>query len=274
MRFRAIIQARLSSSRLPRKVLEKIGSQTILEHIAARLATLEGAGVETSFALAENEPPELADFLGNRGFSYSTGAAYDVLKRYVDASADLSDHDFVIRLTGDNPFPDKDQLARLVHYARSHSLDYGYTADLPLGMGAELIRVNALRSVWLRTEPGNAGAESVIKPHHREHVTVFIRENPHLYEIHPLRLDETLSEEAAKDRVHGIRLTIDEAADLDVCRRVYLHFERLSNPLFGAVEVIQLAKNSPEMFAGNAAIVQKSALSVDERAMNTARRPE
>ncbi|GAB4426084.1 MAG: hypothetical protein OHK0011_07510 [Turneriella sp.] len=274
MRFRAIIQARLASSRLPRKVLEKIGSQTVLEHIAARLATLEGAGVETAFALADEEPTELADFLRQRGYCVSTGATYDVLKRYIEASADLADQDFVLRLTGDNPFPDKDQLARLVHYARSHSPDYGYTADLPLGMGAELIRVNALRSIWLRTEPGNAGAESVIKPHHREHVTVFIRENPHLYEIYPLRLDETISEEAAKERVRGIRLTIDETADLEVCRRVFMHFDRLSKPHFGAIEVIQLAKNNPEMFAGNAAIVQKSALSVDERAMSTARRPE
>lgn len=274
MRFRAIIQARLSSSRLPRKVLEKIGSQTILEHIAGRLATLEGAGVETAFALADEETSELADFLNQRGYSFSTGATYDVLKRYMDASADLGDQDFVLRLTGDNPFPDKDQLARLVHYARSHPLDYGYTADLPLGMGAELIRVNALRSIWLRAEPASGASESIIKPHHREHVTVFIRENPHLYEIYPLRLDETLPEDAARERVRGIRLTVDELADLEVCRRVFTHFEKLSKPHFGALEVIQLAKNNPEMFAGNAGVLQRSAQSVDERAAHTARRQE
>lgn len=273
MRFRAIIQARLSSSRLPRKVLEKIGSLTILEHIAARLATLEAAGVETTFALAEDETTELADFLGNRGFSYSIGAAYDVLRRYIDASADLSDQDFVLRLTGDNPFPDKDQLARLVHYARQHPIDYGYTADLPLGMGAELIRVNALRSIWLRTGPGGQ-PESSIKPHHREHVTVFIRENPHLYEIYPLRLDETLSEEAARERVRGIRLTVDEPPDLEVCRRLFDHFDRLSNPHFGALEVIQLAKNAPEMFSGNAGVRQRSAQSVDARATSITHRPD
>lgn len=266
MRFRAIVQARLLSSRLPRKVLEKIGSLTVLEHIATRLATLQGAGVETVFALADDEPPELVEFLQSRGFTCRTGATYDVLKRYIDASADLADQDFVLRLTGDNPFPDKDQIARLVHYARSHALDYGYTADLPLGMGAELIRVNALRSIWLRTEPMVPGAESTIKLHHREHVTVFIRENPHLYEIYPLRLDDTFSEEAARDRVRGIRLTIDEAADLDVCRRVFAHFERLGMPQFGAVDVIQLAKNSPEMFSGNASVQQKNSTSVDERA--------
>ncbi len=273
MRFRAIIQARLTSSRLPRKVLEKIGSRTLLEHIAERLESLKGAGIEAAFALAEDEPSELADFLGSLGYSYSIGSAYDVLRRYIDASSDMSDNEYVLRLTGDNPFPDREQIARLVHYARTHAPDYGYTADLPLGMGAELIRVNALRSVWLRTEPGTPGTESPIKPHHREHVTVFIRENPHLYEIYPLRLDETVSEEAARNRVKGIRLTIDEPADLEVCRRVYAHFELLGNPFFGAVEVIQLAKNSPEMFAGNSAVQQKSAQSVDERALRQARHP-
>jgi spore coat polysaccharide biosynthesis protein SpsF (cytidylyltransferase family) len=247
--------------------MEKIGSRTLLEHIGERLTSLKSAGVETTFALAEDEPADLADFLASLGYRYCIGATYDVLKRYIDASADLDDQDYVLRLTGDNPFPDKDQIARLVHYARSHALDYGYTADLPLGMGAELIRVNALRSVWLRAEPEKPESESTIKSYHREHVTVFIRENPHLYEIYPQRLDDNLSEEAAKNRVQGIRLTIDEPADLEVCRKVYSHFEKLSNPHFGALDVIQLAKNCPEMFNGNAHIRQKPAQSVDERAI-------
>lgn len=267
MRFRAIVQARLQSSRLPRKVLEKIGQWTILEHIAGRLATLEGAGVETVFAIAEGEPSDLADFLREKGFNCHTGADFDVLHRYLGAAADLADNDYIIRLTGDNPFPDKDQLAMLLQYIRRHPIDYAYTADLPLGMGSEAIRVNALRSIRLRAEPLASGSESVIKMHHREHVTTFIRENPHLYDILPFRLDVTISEAAARDRVRGIRLTVDEAADLAVCREVFTHFNRLGNPHFGAVDVIQLAKNIPEMFAGNAQIQQKPAQSVDERAL-------
>lgn len=264
MRFRAIVQARLSSSRLPHKVLAKIGPLALLEHIAARLASLQGAGIETHFALAEAESEELTDFVGRLGISFSRGDAYDVLQRYIDASADLADRDFVLRLTGDNPFPDQHQIARLVEYARSHELDYGYTADLPLGMGAELVRVNALRSVWLRGRPGTGSGG--IEPYHREHVTVFIRENPHLYEIYPLRLDESISDEAARERVRGIRLTVDEPADLEVCRGVFTHFAMLSKPHFDSLDVIQLARNSPSMFTGNALIRQKPARSADTRA--------
>lgn len=280
MRIRALVQARLKSERLPGKVLEKIGNLAIVEHIASRAATLEGAGVETVFAIADESPAvtrdsgspltvggapggaiNLADFLTERGLKCFTGHATNVLKRYVDASADLAPTDYVIRMTADNPFVDKDQLAHLVQRLKTNPVDYGYTADLPLGMGAEMMRVEALRSVMLRDTPLTLGGEAGLKDHHREHVTIFIRENPHLYEIYPLRLDDTISEEAAKLRVRGIRMTVDEAADLEVARRVFAHFERRGMPHFGALDVIQLAKNSPDTLAGNQNVSQRSAQS-------------
>ncbi len=266
MRFRAIVQARMASERLPGKVLRKIGNLTILEHIAKRYATLEGANVSLHFAIARETSSMLPQFLSEHGFSYSEGDVLNVLQRYLDASDDLDDHDYVIRVTGDNPFPDKDELARLIARVKSRPVDYAHTADLPLGMGSELVRVNALRSIRLRDEPLADSAGSPIKMHHREHVTVFIRENPHLYEVYRQPLDETFSEDLARQRVKGIRMTVDEPEDLAVATRVYEHFERLGRPLFGATDVIQLAKNSPEMFAGNAQVAQKPAQSVDSRA--------
>jgi spore coat polysaccharide biosynthesis protein SpsF len=266
MRFKAIVQARMQSERLPGKVLKKIGNLTILEHIARRFATLEGANVSLHFALAREADSPLPEFLTELGLSYSEGDVYDVLQRYLDAAEDLEDDDYIIRVTGDNPFPDKDELARLIAKVKARPVDYAHTADLPLGMGSEMIRVNALRSVKLRDQPIVEGAESPIKLHHREHVTVFVRENPHLYEIYKQPLDETFPENLAKERVKGIRMTVDEPEDLVVASRVYEHFDRLGRPLFGAADVIQLAKNSPEMLAGNAHVAQKMALSVDSRA--------
>ncbi len=265
MRIRALAQARLKSERLPGKVLEKIGKTAIVEHIAARMQTLEGAGVELVFAIADEGDITLADFLQARGLRFFTGHTSNVLKRFIDAAADLAPSDYVIRLTADNPFVDKDQLAILIQRLKDDPVDYAYTADLPLGMGAEMIRVEALRSVMLRDIPLTAGGEAGLKDYHREHVTIYIRENPHLYEIMPLRLDDTISEEAAKRRVAGIRMTVDEAADLTVARRVFEHFERRGLPHFGALDVIQLAKNNPEMLSGNEMVKQKSAQSAETR---------
>lgn len=265
MRFRAIVQARMASERLPGKVLQKIGNLTILEHIARRFATLEGANVHLHFAIAREEASPLPQFLGERSWAFTEGDTLDVLQRYLDASSDLHDDDYVIRVTGDNPFTDKDELARLIMKLKQRPIDYAHTADLPLGMGSEIIRVNALRSIRLRAEPAAPGAAPAILPHHREHVTIFVRENPHLYEIYSQPLDETFSEEMAKARVRGIRMTVDEPQDLTVARQVYEHFDRLGKPLFGATDVIQLAKNSPEMFAGNAQVAQRPATSVDSR---------
>lgn len=265
MRIRALAQARLNSERLPGKVLLPVGSKTIVEHIAARMASLSGAGVELVFAIADEGDITLADFLTNAGLTFTSGHATNVLRRFADAAADLADSDYVIRLTADNPFTDAAQLALLVARAKDTGFDYGYTADLPLGMGSEIIRVAALRSMAFRETPLTAGGASGLKDHHREHVTTFIRENPHLYEIYPLRLDDSISEEAARRRVAGIRLTIDEKADLEVARQLYTYFERRGLPLFNALDVIQLAKNNPELLAGNQHVQQKSAQSVDSR---------
>lgn len=256
----------MASERLPGKVLKKIGNLTILEHISRRFANLEGANVSLHFALAQEADSTLPEFLSNLGLSYSEGDVHDVLQRYLDATTDLDEHDYVIRVTGDNPFPDKDELARLIAKIKKRPVDYAHTVHLPLGMGSEMIRVNALRSIKLRAQPLIDGSESPIKLHHREHVTVFVRENPHLYEIYKQPLDETFSEDLAKERVKGIRMTVDEPEDLIVATRVYEHFDRLGRPLFGAADVIQLAKNSPEMLSGNAHVAQKTALSVDSRA--------
>jgi len=267
MRIRALVQARLNSSRLPNKVLEKIGEKTLIEHIAGRLGLLSGAGVELCFAVADEPDPALRDFLSEKGLVFYAGAEQNVLQRYCDAAADLTDSDYVIRATADNPFPDQEQLGRLVSYVRRNPIDYGYTAHLPLGMGTEIIRVNALRSVMIRSVPLVTGGESGLQPHHTEHVTPYIRENAHLYDIYPQPLDETVSDEDAKLRVAGIRLTVDEPADLDVARRVFTHFNRLGKPAFTAVDVIQLKKNNPEMLAGNEQVEQRDAQSVDARTL-------
>ncbi|HRP70149.1 MAG TPA: NTP transferase domain-containing protein [Turneriella sp.] len=263
--FRAVVQARLTSERLPKKVLEKIGDKTIIEHIAARVESIQSAGISLLFAIAEENDSLLSDFLREKKLPFVTGHPSHVLKRFIDAATDLNDDDYVIRLTADNPFIDKDRLAALVERLKERPVDYAYTADLPLGMGSEAIRVAALRSVMLRDTPLRTGGEAGLKDHHREHVTIFIRENPHLYEIFPFRLDSTITPEAAKARVTGIRMTIDEAADLAVARQVYAHFAARGLSHFGALDVIELSKNDPSMLATNRHVEQRAATSVDTR---------
>ena len=103
MRTRAgiILQARLGSSRLPRKALAAIAGQTILEHCLRRLMF---AGV-APVVLATTDRPEdqaLAAVAQHLGASVFRGDADDVLGRFV-AAAEAFDFDHVVRATGDNP---------------------------------------------------------------------------------------------------------------------------------------------------------------------------
>jgi spore coat polysaccharide biosynthesis protein SpsF len=118
MRTRAgiILQARLGSSRLPRKALAAIAGQTILEHCLRRLMF---AGV-APVVLATTDRPEdqaLAAVAQDLGAFVFRGDADDVLGRFV-AAAEAFDFDHIVRATGDNPGVDIQAPGRFVYAKR------------------------------------------------------------------------------------------------------------------------------------------------------------
>lgn len=113
----------------------------------------------------------LAKMLMQHDIPYMRGPLDDVLKRYVMASADLQDNDFIVRLTADNVFPDGKFINELINYAITNQVEYLSTQydqnGFPYGLGAEVFRVYALRQADIY-----ATAD-----YDREHVTPWIKSN-------------------------------------------------------------------------------------------------
>lgn len=191
-----ILQARMGSSRLPGKVLKKIGEKNLLEHIFYRLSYLKH-DVKLVVATTTLEKDDvIADFCLSKDIECFRGSEENVLERYYLCA---KKHGFthIVRLTGDNPFTDIEELDNLIDLHLNTGADYTHSFGvLPIGVGAEIFTFKALEDSYL----------NATKDNHREHVNEYIQENPDLFDISVLQV-------SAEKNKPEIRLTIDTEDD-------------------------------------------------------------
>lgn len=214
----------------------------MLEHIATRL---NNAKMPFIFAIPEDDEL-LTNYLSANNFEFCKGDHYNVLNRFVKASENFDG--YIIRLTADNPFTDIDALKALLNECKKKDADYGYTVGLPLGMGSEVIKASILHDL----------KKKELQPHHNEHVTIYLRENPTSYHI--------VTVQPYSQNMNSLRITIDETQDLLFARTLYSAFIDRNKPLFNANDVYKLYIEQPGIFSINSQVQQKSAKSFDERA--------
>ncbi|WP_426060000.1 cytidylyltransferase domain-containing protein [Hymenobacter sp. B1770] len=203
-----IIQARMSSSRLPGKVLLPLplsGTTTVLGHVVARarqLAPGQRVIVATSTLPADDPLAAAAQELEAEVFR---GDEQDVLGRFAGALA-VYEAEVVVRITADNPAIDPAFLRAAVAHHLATQADYTLTTGLPLGTNVEVMTAAALRRA-------DAAATS---PEEREHVTPYLRRHPELFRLETLPLP-------VAPAVAALRLTVDYASDYSFLHLLYSH---------------------------------------------------
>jgi spore coat polysaccharide biosynthesis protein SpsF len=197
-----VIQARMGSSRLPGKILMRIGQKTLLEHIFFRLAFLKHQA-QIVLATSSSEKDNIVeDFCRLNGIPCFRGSEFNVLERYYFCAKRYQFH-HIIRLTADNPFTDIEELDCLIDLYLQEKADYSHSFHvLPVGTGAEIFFFKALEDSFRKGK----------EPHHLEHVNEYILEHPQEFRI------AALEEVPSKKRRPDIRLTIDTKEDyLQAC---------------------------------------------------------
>ena len=197
----AIVQARLGSSRLPRKVLADIEGSPLLAVLLSRLAAARSLDAIVVATTNSNLDDELAEAVRGWGFDVHRGPSADVLSRYLGA-AEASRADVVVRVTGDCPLIDPRNVDRVVDELLANDLDY-VSLDERFADGADC---EAFTAALLRTCD-----EEALLASEREHVTVWMR-------AHRARVATGTIENWRDDS--GVRLTVDEMQDLEVVRRL------------------------------------------------------
>jgi spore coat polysaccharide biosynthesis protein SpsF len=218
-----VLQARMSSTRLPGKVMRDLVGRPMIDRQIERLRRarmLDGLVVATSDD-ASDDP--LAEHLAREGVGVFRGPLHDVLARFVGALEAFGPADHVVRLTADCPLTDwrvLDAVARLHLEEGNDYTSNDLERTFPHGLDVEIVRAEALR----------AAARAATDPAEREHVTPFVYNRPNRFRLGCLKQAADQSAE---------RWTVDTPADFDFVRRVY---ERLysANPAFTSEDVLGL----------------------------------
>jgi glutamate-1-semialdehyde aminotransferase/spore coat polysaccharide biosynthesis protein SpsF (cytidylyltransferase family) len=224
----AILQARVSSSRLPGKVLQPIlGVPMLLRQIerVGRSKKIDRLLLATSLD-ASDDPIEA--LCRQNKIDCFRGNLEDVLDRFYQASLPLRP-DHVVRLTGDCPLADPELIDRMIRFHLEGGFDYtsNHPPTFPDGLDVEVFRASCLTEAWQEAK----------LPSEREHVTPFIVGNPERYRLGSLKNDQDLS---------GLRWTVDEKEDFALVSHIY---EELypRNKNFSMTDVLNLLERRPEL---------------------------
>lgn len=200
-----IIQARMSSSRLPGKSLKAIGGKPLVFYVVQRVRLLNIPVIVCTSDHASDDV--LADYLRTLEVSVYRGSLENVLERYIEA-AEFFEVENIVRVTADNPFVDTGFLQESLPLFREYDyVDGIYEGGLIKGTGFELVKTFELK-----------GIPSTEKDH-QEHVTLWLRENMNRSEKRIQLEPNPLSEFSG-----NISLTCDYPEDLELIRKVFRFF--------------------------------------------------
>ena len=223
-----VIQARMSSSRLPGKVLADLAGAPMLGRQVERLRRSKRLD---ALVLATSEDPSddpVAAYADGIGLAVVRGPLNDVLARFAKVLAAWPQATTVARLTADCPLADWRVLDAVIDRLGETGADYVSNVapprTFPHGLDVEVMRAEALRRA----------AAAATEAYDREHVTPFIYRHPERFRIEGLMRAPSLAH---------LRWTVDYPADLDFVRHVYgaLH---AANPDFTTEDVAALDWNS------------------------------
>ena len=198
MHTRVVLQARVSSSRLPAKVLLPIAGIPLAVLCAKRIMR---TGLDLVLATSDdNSDDVLVDVAEKYNLKVCRGSLDNVLRRFIDAVQDLSDEDIVVRVTADNPITDALFVETLIDTFKCADVDYLGTWSpvdaLPYGLSAEIMTAGVLRRAH----------EAVNSSYEREHVTPWVRQNARARFVNGLDITEQ------KDLSY-VRCTVDTLDD-------------------------------------------------------------
>lgn len=236
-----IVQARMTSTRLPGKVLLPLAGEPMLTRLVERLRRVQRTDGIVIAATTNTTDDAIAELCGQLGVPCHRGSELDVLSRYADA-ARLHGADVVVRITSDCPLIDPaliDQVIAVYEEGDSDCVSNMLPPTWPYGMAVEVFSATAL---------AQAHAEATL-PAEREHVTPFLYAHPERYRLRNVASPVDHSQH---------RWTVDTPEDYELVRRL---FEALypTRPHFTQNDILAVLDAHPDWIAINQHIRQKLA---------------
>lgn len=233
-----IIQARMTSSRLPGKILMLLDTKPVLQVMIERLADLKPHIVIATTNDGTEAP--IISLCQKLDVKYFQGDTDNVLERYYLAAQHFgaTDKTAIMRLTSDCPLIDYDLTKQCIQAYQKHNFDMvslGPHSGFPRGLDCCIFAFKSLKNTHKNATAAND----------REHVTCGMAkfETMNCYVI------------SAHEDMTRFRLTLDEPADYHAINTVYQHFDYETD--FDYPALVSLLKAKPDIAEINQHVEQK-----------------
>jgi spore coat polysaccharide biosynthesis protein SpsF len=224
----AIIQARMGSTRLPRKVMLSILGKPVLWHVVNRVSKAKLIDKIIVATTVKSEDDIIVEFCKSNDILVFRGSEKDVLDRYYQCAKEYNIKD-IVRITADCPLHDPNIIDMVVNEYLNGNYDYVSNAyAFPDGFDVEVFSFNALGNAW----------ENAKLPSEREHVTPYIQRN-----------EKVKKKTAYPNKKYTIyRCSLDHLKDYEFIKKVY---EGIGREMFYIDEVVNYIEKHPDLLKIN-----------------------
>ena len=240
MKISVIIQARMGSSRLPRKILKNLNNQPAIIYMYNRLKKSKKINDIIICTSTNREDDKLCELLKENNIKFYRGSEEDVLDRYYQTAL-ISDTDIIIRCTGDCPLIDYKIIDDMIEKFKKNEekyyvMEYKLNSSFPDGFAFEIFTFDVLEEAYKNTKD----------EHDIEHVTPYIvrkYENKlNYYKIYDTDLKK-FKDIYKNINFNNLHLSIDTLQDFELIKNIVNNFKDKEYELKDVLEYINNNSN-------------------------------
>ena len=231
-----IIQARMSSTRLPGKAMMSVQNQKpVLYFVIKQLQECKLIDKIIVATTTNEEDNQIVNYSKNMGINCFRGSSKDVLDRYYQCAKEYS-ASTIVRIPSDKPLIDPEIVDNVVTIFKKKSYDYVTNflpnPTFPSGTEVEVFSMNGLERVWKKAK----------LPSEREHVTDYFSNHEDEFEITHIENSKNLS---------YLRWAVDRIDDLELVRLIVSKIKK--RPIL-MKDVVELFNKEPELIKINESV--------------------
>jgi len=235
----AIIQARITSTRLPGKVLMDIEGRPMLWYVINRLKYSKKLN-DIILAIPNTKENDILEkFAEDNKIKYFRGSEEDVLSRYYGTAKKFK-CDVIVRITADCPLIDPEIVDLIIEKHLNSNTNYTSNTlkrTFPRGLDTEVFNFEILEKVYKKAKNNSE----------REHVTLYIGNRPEIFRLASIKNRKNFSH---------MRWAVDEIKDLEFVQEVYKRLYK-KGEIFLMKDIINLSKKHPKLMEINKNVKQK-----------------
>jgi len=209
MKIPAIIQARMSSQRLPGKVLQIVEGKPMLQYLIERLAKCVHVNSILVATSKDSSDAPIIDFCKERRITYYLGDLHNVASRFLEIAARYHLKTFV-RINGDSPLLDSRLVDQAIEFFSKDTFDLVTNVlerTYPTGQSVEVIASDAFRKAYSHAQA----------PEDFEHVTKTFYKKPESFKIFNFKCNGSYQD---------VKLAVDTPEDMKMFQEIIKHLTK------------------------------------------------